>query len=604
MSVEPTEGLVSVVVAAFDVVDYLADAAASVLAQEGVDLELVVVDDGSTDGTAELVDQLAASDPRVVALHQENAGLAAARNAGIAVARGEFLTFCDADDVVRPGAYAAMRDSLLASGSDFVIARTERFDSRSRWQPVWIDEVHDGAPWRGLRIEDRPVAIKNILECNRMYRRAAWDAVGPFPVGGYSEGYEPMVASFLEGRTFDLVDDVAYAWRVRDDGSSSTQQKARTPSLRDRLAAIDRVAARLDAHGSPRVTSAWHARVLELDLSGYYRFAHLADAEFRSLLAGAAHRFLELADDDALRLVSVHRKVSAWLAATERWDDLEWIESRAGRASLRQSAHLESGWPTADAGELARRIGAEVPREILALSHYDTSVRTAVAEAHPTTTPDGAPALELVLDVWLRGVKQPEDLGSVNLEVRVVGAPEHEPLVVPVRHEGRRALAVVDVEAVREWIGRPTARLELSAAVTWGDVARSGPLVAQRARVLASAGGVVVRGRPGRAVTLRARRRPLAVQSLSVTRSAAVVRLADGTVRTLPLPRGRRPVTPRLRAPDGGRSALAWPRDEVSGVVEPRGLLARRVPWRWEVGAGGEARLAPRGDGPSTPGSH
>src|SRR5262249_3226700 len=91
--------LVSVIVAAYNAERYIEETCLSVLGQTYTPLELVVVDDGSTDRTGAIVSALTASDPRVHLIHQTNSGVAAARNRAIAAARGEFIAPLDADDL-------------------------------------------------------------------------------------------------------------------------------------------------------------------------------------------------------------------------------------------------------------------------------------------------------------------------------------------------------------------------------------------------------------------------------------------------------------------------------------------------------------------------
>lgn len=91
---------VSVIVPVWNGATYLADALHSVLQQEGPDLQVIVVDDGSTDGTAAVVQQF---QPRVTYLYQANQGAAAARNQGLQVATGAFIAFIDADDLWTTG---------------------------------------------------------------------------------------------------------------------------------------------------------------------------------------------------------------------------------------------------------------------------------------------------------------------------------------------------------------------------------------------------------------------------------------------------------------------------------------------------------------------
>jgi len=94
--------LATVIIPAYNASAFLNDAVASVLAQTHPHVEVIVVNDGSTDETPALLAQWQARDPRVRAVHQSNGGLAAARNAGLNVACGQYVAFLDADDVIRP----------------------------------------------------------------------------------------------------------------------------------------------------------------------------------------------------------------------------------------------------------------------------------------------------------------------------------------------------------------------------------------------------------------------------------------------------------------------------------------------------------------------
>lgn len=102
---------VSIVVPAFNVECTLADTLKALLAQTYTDFEVIVVDDGSSDRTAEIAAQFS-DDCRVRLIHQANRGLAGARNSGIAAARGQYIGFCDADDLWLPGKLAAHVEHL------------------------------------------------------------------------------------------------------------------------------------------------------------------------------------------------------------------------------------------------------------------------------------------------------------------------------------------------------------------------------------------------------------------------------------------------------------------------------------------------------------
>lgn len=109
----------TVIVPAYNVEDYIGACLDSLVSQWRDDVEIIVVDDGSTDGTSATASSFAARCPGLRVIRQENRGLSGARNIGIAAARGEYLLFVDGDDLVAPGAFVALRE-VLADKADVV----------------------------------------------------------------------------------------------------------------------------------------------------------------------------------------------------------------------------------------------------------------------------------------------------------------------------------------------------------------------------------------------------------------------------------------------------------------------------------------------------
>ncbi len=125
--------LVSVVTPVRDAAETLPETVASVLAQTRGDWEMLLVDDGSTDGSAALAERFAAADPRVRALRLDAPrGTAAARNAGIAAARGRYIAFLDADDLWRPEKLARQLAFMAAGGHVFAFSAYRRMDASGR----------------------------------------------------------------------------------------------------------------------------------------------------------------------------------------------------------------------------------------------------------------------------------------------------------------------------------------------------------------------------------------------------------------------------------------------------------------------------------------
>lgn len=114
--------LLSVIVPVYQSAAYLERCVSSILGQSIDDLELLLIDDGSTDGSGELCDRLAGADSRIRVLHQENSGVSAARNMGIAAAKGKYVQFVDSDDTIGADYSGELVKAAEDTGAELVIA--------------------------------------------------------------------------------------------------------------------------------------------------------------------------------------------------------------------------------------------------------------------------------------------------------------------------------------------------------------------------------------------------------------------------------------------------------------------------------------------------
>ncbi|HAQ0795523.1 TPA: glycosyltransferase, partial [Enterococcus faecium] len=97
---------ISIIVPVYNVEKYLKKCVDSILGQTFTDFELLLIDDGSTDNSGSICDELAKTDNRIKVIHKENGGLSDARNIGIEVAKGDFIGFIDSDDYIDEDMYA------------------------------------------------------------------------------------------------------------------------------------------------------------------------------------------------------------------------------------------------------------------------------------------------------------------------------------------------------------------------------------------------------------------------------------------------------------------------------------------------------------------
>jgi glycosyltransferase involved in cell wall biosynthesis len=179
-----TEPAVSVIVPTRNYARYLPDSIASVRAQTLESWECIVVDDGSTDGTAELLKDLAAEEPRLIGMSQPRRGVSAARNAGLRKARGTLIQFLDADDLLPPEKLAIHAEILRGQPqTDLVYGPSAYFDDEA---PTNLrDRLRADGPALGGGLDGPgPVMLRYLLDANPMtieaplVRRSILERVG------------------------------------------------------------------------------------------------------------------------------------------------------------------------------------------------------------------------------------------------------------------------------------------------------------------------------------------------------------------------------------------------------------------------------------------
>ena len=118
MSIENSPPLLSIIVPVFNVQAYLEQCLNSIISQSYTNIELIVVNDGSTDSSAEICDNYAKRDARIVVIHKNNGGLSDARNAGLKLAKGNWIGFVDSDDWIEPMMYYDLMKAVYIDNSD------------------------------------------------------------------------------------------------------------------------------------------------------------------------------------------------------------------------------------------------------------------------------------------------------------------------------------------------------------------------------------------------------------------------------------------------------------------------------------------------------
>ncbi|OHO35759.1 hypothetical protein HMPREF2690_00020 [Corynebacterium sp. HMSC034E11] len=298
----------AVIVPAFNVEQYLAECVQSILESDYPSLEVVVVNDGSTDGTPKIAEMLSAAHENVRVIHQENAGLSAARNTGIDNTSSELLAFVDSDDLVPPHAYTKMADTMAKSNSGMVVGAVERFNSSRRWQPWFVEEAHR-VEQIGISATQFPAILWNVFAWSKLFKRDYFDQIaGRFPVGMLYEDQEISARMYLSGVPFDIVPDVVYYWRAREDGTSITQNKTSLDDLTQRLEVARSTEEVILDSQNQDVIEYWYRKLLNEDLWWYFRVVPNTSSLYWQTLREYVLDFVSRAPSSSVMLGPTKRK--------------------------------------------------------------------------------------------------------------------------------------------------------------------------------------------------------------------------------------------------------------------------------------------------------
>ena len=365
------EPLLSVVVVATDAESYLSECLHSLQSQTLKRIEVLIVDNGSTDGTAAIAQQMASHDDRFTVLLHPRRGVTAARNAGARVARGRFVTFVDATDTVPPTGYATLINSLRQTGSDFAAGSVRTVIRGRRRRPLWTTVCHD-LDRPALTLKEFPAAMLDTGSTNKVFRRAFWDgAVGDFPASPASESHA-IVSATLQAKQFDLLQAVTCLQRERLAPGKLVSDPLPASELQARLEWLGATWQMVRATGDLTVAGTWLGGLIDGDLSDFAANAHRADASYRNQLQEAAQKWLAPADETVWRQVRVDRKLRLWLVATRRWTDLERLIHHVLLYGSMPRTAVQDGRVYAVAGELTNLAGA--PPELRELGESQTAL--------------------------------------------------------------------------------------------------------------------------------------------------------------------------------------------------------------------------------------
>ena len=215
--------LISIIVPVYNVEDYLTECVHSILSQTYQNIEVILVDDGSPDRCPELCDKLAQKYDKISVVHQKNAGLSAARNAGIRVARGELIGFVDSDDTIHTNMYEKLADMLVKENADLAICDFQLIDPQGNF-------IEDYSPIKSemLSAEEAYTRILGdegywhyVTAVNKLYKKSIFDELS-FEEGKLHEDEYAIHHVLSKCNRIVTIPDKLYYYLKRDNSITTS----------------------------------------------------------------------------------------------------------------------------------------------------------------------------------------------------------------------------------------------------------------------------------------------------------------------------------------------------------------------------------------------
>ncbi len=286
------KALISVIIPVYNVRKYLDKCVKSVISQSFNQLDIILVDDGSTDGSGELCDRWAEREPRIRVVHKENGGLSSARNAGMQMADGDYISFIDSDDFIHFNHFKLMYETQVKTNADIVCvgvlqidatkARFVRIPTRNPL-PQGYELVEKENIFEQLKKRD----LETVVQWNKLYKRDVLFGI-KYPLGKYHEDVYVIHEELYKSDRIAYLDAKTYYY-VQRSGSIMKTESMRTiddaiEGYVSRIAFFDAKNLRKEKDEAVEMLLKYVSWKIECELSTNGRsdaLKHLYDAFFR-----------------------------------------------------------------------------------------------------------------------------------------------------------------------------------------------------------------------------------------------------------------------------------------------------------------------------------
>ncbi len=269
--------MISIIIPVYKVEQWLPKCVDSLLTQTYEDLEIILVDDGSPDGCGRICDDYATRDSRVRVIHKENAGVAMARNDGLDIAKGEYISFVDSDDWMGENAYELLINAMQKYNADCVVGSCVNM----------IDDGENLTPDKKKTSKERCMSSREVMKhvlldrsavWNRLFKREIFDEIR-FPIGRVNDDEFVALRAYEKCDKIVFLADDTYYYRIRANSITTAKFSVRNMDMYynslDNLEFIKSTA--------PELEEAAMAKVVKTCLYCYHNLRKCKDVSMKEL---------------------------------------------------------------------------------------------------------------------------------------------------------------------------------------------------------------------------------------------------------------------------------------------------------------------------------
>lgn len=328
---EKEDKLISVIVPVYNIKEYVEKCIKSIIGQTYSNLEIMLVDDGSTDGSGEICDKYALQDDRIIVMHKSNGGLSDARNYAIDRAHGELFAFVDGDDWIHPQMYELMYNIIEQENVDIVTCWFEQKNPDFVRQSYTVDDLDVRQLTGAEALSDIEVPL--VVAWNKLYKREVFDEIR-YPKGKLHEDEFIIHRLFYRCSKIAVINQALYFYTIRDNSIVAQMTPQR---IHDALEAFSDRVEFADEKGWSEVMSAVVKRYCDYCIDRYNDIRvgkyELFDDSYLDMLWQLEHDIM-----DKYETIEIDEKYTLFAKSPEKY--YGWLKKSARREKYRNMPRI------------------------------------------------------------------------------------------------------------------------------------------------------------------------------------------------------------------------------------------------------------------------